>query len=205
MTAPTEHDNASTPTPVFTQAEAERHLFPPPARTIVVGGRPIPVKPLNAHGVMTVFALVRDLARPAFDAYRAYRKERDAYIAALASGCEDVEQPFPFFFLDVLADKRNLDNILLAVTHVLQRGDPSLTLEFVTEHFEPIVQLQELLPIVAESNALTTLLRKLLASELLATVKTTLVSSTSSRGPMRSDSPPSSPTSPGTTGSAPAP
>lgn len=180
-------DTAKPPEQRYDAVAADAQLFPQPAPAITIGGRAIPVKPLNAYGVMTVFTLVRDIVKPAFNAYRAYRKERDAYIAAAANEDPNAQMPFPFFWIDLLADQKNLDAVLMAVTHILQRGDASVTFEFVKEHLNPLVDLQDLLPMISQANGLGALLKKLLASELMATFTQTLatktISSTSSPTP----------------------
>jgi hypothetical protein len=118
-----------------------------------------------------------------------YQDELLAHNMRVAEG-ESSTAPDGNWWLPVILE--SVDSVLVAVLAILKRGDPTLTMAFLEEHFEPLKHLQELYPLVSETNNLGVLIKKAVKSD-LAKMVMTMVSQA------RSDSQPSAERSVGTT------
>lgn len=171
-------------------------LFPGEDPKITIGGKEIAIKPFNLHGLDAIYGLVGDISKPYNDGARKFREARDAYVFARAANVEQTEVPEPdsLWWFDLV--RKNITAVVKAVTIVLERGDSSVTEDWVRENLEPLVHLPQIVPIVIQANKLGDLAKKALTSE-WGQMLIARASNLSGLGISRS-------TSPGTTGSSPA-
>lgn len=149
--------------PQFTGATADAMVFDQPKETVTIGGRQITIRPLNLAGIKVVLQFARESLNPIFSGYMTYHQAQIAHRKAIAAG-EPSNPPNPLWWFGLIEGR--LDDLVLLVTHVLQRGDPTLTLDFVRENIEPLVDLQKLLPAIVRQNHLDELLKNILSSQM---------------------------------------
>jgi hypothetical protein len=145
----------------FSPEQAQEILLPDAYPVIEIGGRKVEIRPLSVYGSKAVFAFFRNLITPYQQGSQSYAEARDAFFLSMG---EDRKRPDPLWFFDIF--QKNLDDVVDLVHIILQRGDRTITLDFVKEHLEPLTHLPFIFDSVVKTNQLEALLKKATSTEM---------------------------------------
>lgn len=185
--------NENAPQTQVGEHDAERILLEPKDLKITIGDRDVPVLPLNLYGAKAILTLIGKIIGPLRAANRAYGEARQAYYEARADN-KPATAPDEQWWLPVVL--QNIDDVYGVLFVILSRGDGGLTISYLQDNLAVIRDLNALWPMLLEANDIGVILKKALASELGQKLAQYGISR------IRSGSPASSETSPGTTESA---